>query len=85
MSRGHEYMDYKVFYTSIFARYKVSKALVLHFQSAPKIKMSAFNFLDFHWAHSYGQDQMFRPIRKKMYWTDFWILSPEDIGAACSL
>ena len=31
----------------------------------PKIKMSAFNFLDFHWAHSYGQDQMFRPFIKK--------------------
>ena len=65
MSRGHEYMDYKVFYTSIFARYKVSKALVLHFQSAPKFKMAAFKFLGFALDSSYEQDQMFRPFRKK--------------------
>ena len=65
MSRGYEYMDYKVFYTSIFTRYKVSKALVLHFQSAPKFKMAAFKFLGFAWDGSYEQDQMFRPIRKK--------------------
>jgi len=65
MSRGHEYMDYKGFYTSIFAGYRYQKTLILHFQGAPKKSSHALKFLTFDSAGSYEQDQMFRPIRKK--------------------
>ena len=65
MSRGHEYMDYKGFYTTTFARYRLSKTLILHFQSAPKKSSLIFKFLAFASDGSYEQDQMFRPFRKK--------------------
>ena len=85
MSRGHEYMDYKGFYTTIFTRYRLSNTLILHFQSAPKKVASAFKFLAFASDGLYEQDQMFRPIRKKWLRQIFEFCPLRTSGAASIL